>query len=159
MPVLTLRASLRKRAIFCLVKTVVEVGGGVLQEEVRRPTAHPTFPAAVGGREVELRMLLGLLNTDSVRLVTLTGTSGIGKTVVADEAVSRLTAVTPLFVRRVGLGETGGIEEARSQAGQTSDPGTRGRRNLWVVDGADSSAEAPTLIAEALDLDPALQIL
>jgi predicted ATPase/DNA-binding CsgD family transcriptional regulator len=150
---------LRKRAIFCLVKNVVEAGGGVFEEEVVRPRATPTFPAAVGGREAELRLLLGLLNTDSVRLVTVTGTSGIGKTVVADEAVSRLTAVTPLFVRWVGLREMGGIEEARSQAGQTSDPGTRGRRNLWVVDGADSSAEAPTLIAEALDLDPALQIL
>jgi predicted ATPase/DNA-binding CsgD family transcriptional regulator len=125
-------------------------------EETLRSAATPT---ALSGREAELRMLVGLLNTDSARLVTITGTSGIGKTVVAEEAVSRFMAATPLFVRRVPLTETGAMEEARSQVGQSSNPGSRGRRSLWLVDGADSSTQAPSLIAEALDLDPGLQIL
>ena len=121
--------------------------------------AVSSSPTAVAGREEELCSLLRLMNTDSVRLVTITGASGIGKTVVAEEAVSRLMAATPLFVRRVDLREAGAIEDAWSRVGQTADPPERGRRHLWLVDGADSSTEAPSLIAEALDLGPGLCIV
>jgi predicted ATPase/DNA-binding CsgD family transcriptional regulator len=128
-------------------------------DEISPSAVTAPSPTALAGREAELRWLVGVLNTESARLLTITGPSGIGKTVVAEEAVSRLMAVAPLFVRRVSLRGAEDIEEARSLVGQISDPDGRGRRNLWLVDGADSSAQSPALIAEALDLDPDLRVL
>ena len=133
-----------------------EAGAAVFEEV---SPAIPLSLTAVGGREKELCLLLRLMSTDSVRLITISGASGIGKTFVAEEAVSRMMAVSPLFVHRVDVSETRGIEEARFQVGHASEPGERGRRNMWLVDGADSSSEVPSLIAEALDLDPGLRIL
>ena len=58
-----------------------------------RPCAPPPTPATpLVGRDREVADVLGLLARPDVRLVTLTGPGGIGKTRVALEVVHRLTA-------------------------------------------------------------------
>ena len=128
-------------------------------EELSRSAATPTPSTALCGREAELLLVLGLLNTESVRLVTITGPSGIGKSIVAEEATNRMRSVSSLLLRKVDLREVEGIEEARSLVRRSWNPGPPERRNLLLVDGADSSREAPSLIAQALDRDPGLHVL
>lgn len=63
----------------------------------------PAPPATLVGRELELRRLRDLLKHS--RLVTLIGVGGVGKTVLANHAVSRHTADYPDGVWVVELGE------------------------------------------------------
>ncbi len=56
----------------------------------RHPNNLPAQPTALIGREDELREVMNRLTSDSVRLVTLTGPGGIGKTRLALQAAAEL---------------------------------------------------------------------
>jgi predicted ATPase/DNA-binding CsgD family transcriptional regulator len=120
------------------------------------------------GREAELQLLAGMFTTQSVRLVTILGPSGIGKTVVAEEAVRRLIASAPLIVQRVTLDEGGSVEVAAESVEATlsvgsgdvvAGHGSPPCKRLVLVDGANVVADAPRLISTALDSDPDLLVL
>ncbi len=56
----------------------------------RRPNNLPAQPTALIGRETELAEIITRLSTDGVRLVTLTGPGGIGKTRTSLQAAAEL---------------------------------------------------------------------
>jgi predicted ATPase/DNA-binding SARP family transcriptional activator len=58
----------------------------------RRPPVLPAAPTPLIGRELEVAAVTALLHRDDVRLVTLTGPGGSGKTRVALAAAEELTA-------------------------------------------------------------------
>jgi predicted ATPase len=74
--------------------------------------ARPYFlqSAPLIGRETELAEVTGLLADPAVRVVTLTGRSGVGKTRLALEAVGSLEARQPGSVVCVSLAPVGDPE-------------------------------------------------
>jgi hypothetical protein len=66
-------------------------------------TAVPAALTAIIGRERELDAVTGLLADEDVRLVTITGAGGIGKSRLAIEAATRVTGEFPDGTAFVGL--------------------------------------------------------
>ena len=86
----------------------------------------PVEPAPLLGRKDELDKLLHLLGTERVRLVTLTGPGGIGKTSLAVAAAAELVES---FEDGVGLVELAAIREPSLVLAQIAESlGRRGRR-------------------------------
>jgi len=67
-----------------------EVDGGPVSPLVARATPQRSIPTPFIGRRRELAALTEILKTDDVRLVTLTGPGGIGKTRLALQAAADL---------------------------------------------------------------------
>ena len=117
----------------------------------RRGTGTAPFPTpltALVGREREVTTLTGLLCRPDVRLLTLTGPGGVGKTRLALEAAARLESefadgavfvplaavpepalVASAIAQSLGVREAGGFPLAETLVsalrGQTSAPGPR----------------------------------
>lgn len=68
------------------------------------PTILPAFPTPLIGRETQLKILSEKLLSQDVRLLTITGAPGIGKTRIAIELASRLQAafVDDIFFVQLG---------------------------------------------------------
>jgi len=139
-----------------------------MSEDASNSVSVPMARVPLVGRETELQLLAAMFTTKSVRLVTIQGPSGIGKTVVAEETVRRLIVSAPLIVHRVTLDESGALEvgaesvEATLSVGSgdsASGHGSPPCRRLVLVDGADALADAPRLLSTALDADPDLLVL
>jgi predicted ATPase/transcriptional regulator with XRE-family HTH domain/TolA-binding protein len=88
----------------------------------------PIFPDSLIGREKELSILSGLLKAEQVRLLTLTGTGGTGKTRLATQLANDLASFFPegvYFVSLAGLNDAGlvlsslaetlGVEQAEEE--------------------------------------------
>ena len=138
------------------------------------PSAQlPVPPTRLIGRETEVTAITHLLAQDDVRLVTLTGPGGIGKTrlalAVAADAVSRyqdgvffvdLSALTdpalvmPTIAATVGVGEVAG-----EAMGETLRRSLRDRRLLLVLDNVEHLLGAATDIAALVSTCPDLVIL
>ena len=142
--------------------------GGLMSERAAGSAAVPMARVPLVGRETELQLLAGLLTRQSVRLVTILGPSGIGKTVVAEETVRRLIASVPLIVQRMTLDE-GGLAEVGAESVEAtlslgpgdgaSGPDSPPCPRLVLIDGANALADVPRLVSTALDSDPDLLIL
>ncbi len=114
-------------------------------------TSLPVPPTALVGREKEIERLRGLLVRPGVRLVTLTGTGGIGKTRLAVQAAAGLPDEFPDGLWWVGLAAVSRGEQVLGALAQLlgvrEDEGagleravlTRldGRRMLIVLDNAE----------------------
>lgn len=114
--------------------------------------AHP-FTTFVG-REPALREVRDLLGTS--RLVTITGTGGIGKTRLAVELLDRTARAFPggtALVELAALGDGSEVASATATALAVPDQSTRpvpeqiarhlsGRRTLLVVDNCEHVLEA-----------------
>ena len=70
-----------------------------------RPAPVPVPPTALLGRDADVAALADQLADGGVRLVTLTGVGGVGKSRLAIEVARR---AAPSFPRRGGLGAAGG---------------------------------------------------
>ena len=135
----------------------------------------PVPPTPLVGRENELRETVGILLRPEARLLTLTGTGGVGKTRLSLEAaraslaagsfpdgvyfVSLASVVDPSLVvvavcEALGVGET---------EGQTLYEGLRAylrdKRSLLVLDNLEQVLEAATEIAGLLGACPGLVVL
>jgi predicted ATPase/DNA-binding XRE family transcriptional regulator len=143
-----------------------------------RPVQHrsvrlPVPPTPLVGRERELRHACDLLRRPHVRLVTLTGSPGVGKTRVALAAASALEAdftdgvmfvplvaltdhelVLPAVGRALGVSEAGGAQLLDRLAAHID-----GRRLLLVLDNFEQVLPAVDALAELMARCPGLHLL
>ncbi len=125
----------------------------------------PHARSSLLGREDVVARVLDLLRTDGIRLVTVTGLSGVGKTSVADEVARRVVHEEPVGVRRVRL-DDGSTDPADLDA-ELASPSLmeadsrppEGRTRLLLLDGFERHLDAAPRLGQALDEDPDLTLL
>jgi predicted ATPase/DNA-binding SARP family transcriptional activator len=139
---------------------------------VDRRSSLPVPARRLVGRKLELAAVVGLLQRADVRLLTLTGPGGIGKTRLALEAAHELEAeyadgafFVDLSSARDHRVVAPAIAEAVSSAGHELEPEDAlvsrlaAQETLAVVDNFEHVAEAAPLIARLLAAAPALKVL
>lgn len=135
----------------------------------------PSPPTALLGREEVCRALAGLLSDPAVRLLTLTGPGGVGKTRVAIQVAELLQRARPAgplvsFVPLAALHDPFRVPDAIAQALGLRERGVRalrqeleallrGRPTLLILDNFEQLRAAAPLIANLLHRCPELQIL
>jgi len=139
----------------------------------RQPNNLPIQPTALVGREAELVEIEDRLNSDVVRLLTLTGPGGTGKTRLALQSaadqidhfpdgayfvdlapIREAESIFTVIARTIGLSETGDrplIEELEKQL--------RDQRKLLILDNFEQVMDAAVLIADLLQHCPKLKLL
>jgi predicted ATPase/DNA-binding SARP family transcriptional activator len=136
-------------------------------------TILPSPPTAIVGRDREIEALRGTLWRQDVRLVTLVGPGGVGKTRLALEVASDLiedfpdgVAFVPLAaVRDPGLvlpaiaGTLGLREEPGTSPAATLTAYLRPRQTLLVLDNFEQVVDAATDIGDLLASCPSLTML
>ncbi|MDQ3692409.1 MAG: tetratricopeptide repeat protein [Chloroflexota bacterium] len=146
----------------------------VLLPERDRPGMHLPVPlTSFVSREREISVVIELLRRPSVRLITLTGPGGVGKTrlairvaeEVAEEFPNGLWFVAFAAVRDPALVNTTiahalGVRETATQSVEEGmQKVLRGRRALLVVDNFEHLLEAGSLFADLLATCPSLAVL
>jgi predicted ATPase/DNA-binding SARP family transcriptional activator len=145
--------------------------------QLEAPHARRTnLPAPVTrliGRELEVAAAAGLLRREDVRLLTLTGAGGTGKTrlalAVAEELISdfddgvwlvTLAAVRDPALVPSTIAATLGVDESRGGSlGDDLQAHLRGKHMLLVLDNFEHLAPAAALLAELLAAGPKLNVL
>lgn len=139
---------------------------------VERPPV-PLLPASLVGREAELRELRRVLAQPDVRLVTLTGPGGVGKTHLALETVAGLpddfddgvywVPLADLRTPDLVLSAIARILDVRERGGipllQSLKEFLRDRELLLLLDNFEQVLAAAPLVADLLAAAPALTIL
>lgn len=137
---------------------------------------HATLPTPVGsliGREHELATLTDLLNRDAVRLVSLIGPGGVGKTRLAIAAGARLGpafADGATFVPLQDVPDVSGLADAIAAADGIHLGGheasfdqllavLKGRRQLLILDNFEHLVDGAALVREMLEAAPEVRVL
>ncbi len=138
------------------------------------PTALlPTPPTPLVGREREVGEVSRLLGLGTVRLLTLTGAGGVGKTRLAIEAARQAAGlfedgvlfvalaplkdaslVLPTMAQALGLREAEGMSPR-----EVLEAHLRGKRVLLVLDNFEHILEAAPEVAELVEASPQLCLL
>jgi predicted ATPase/DNA-binding XRE family transcriptional regulator len=139
----------------------------------RQGIALPLAPTAIVGREADERTLREWLSDDSVRLITLVGPGGVGKTRLAVElarAISSETATRVTFVALAPLRAATYVAAAIAEALGLSDvtaselPANArvaclDRPTLLVLDNFEHVLDAAPLVADVLAATESLRLL
>lgn len=137
------------------------------------PRRLPSQPTPLIGRQRELQTVCGLLTRDDVRLVTLTGPGGTGKTRLGLEVAATLadrvrdgvafvdlaplddpTMLIPSIAERLGVRDTGRRPLLELLTAHLCD-----RRLLLFLDNFDRIVSGATAVADLLGSCPILRIL
>lgn len=149
-------------------------GDLVVPLAVRRPlVALPTAPTSLFGRDDDVAAVLSLIQQEQVRLLTLTGPGGVGKTRlairVAHEVVTALGGGAR-FVDLSGVQRAEQVpmaviqacdvqEDSRRPVLETLIDALRGRKLLLVLDNVEQVVAAAPDVASILSALPELTIL
>jgi DNA-binding SARP family transcriptional activator len=128
----------------------------------------PAQPNALVGRERELAELTDLVASGGVRLVTLTGPEGVGKTRLAIAAAERLAVSFPdgvWFVELASVGEPAEVVPAIAHAlgdeeqGRPLEDSLRDKELLLVLDPFDHLLDAAQVLSSLARAIPRLKLL
>ncbi len=133
------------------------------------PSSLPAPATPLVGRQADLDRLVGVLTDPQVRLVTLTGPGGVGKTRLAIEAAALLDHGFPHGVYFIALAAVqdpdvmwktiaGNLGAERDEAAAVT-AYLRDRRLLLVLDNLEQLTAAAGVIAELLAAAPDLVVL
>jgi predicted ATPase len=151
-------------------RTPGEEGG---ESDLPQAAPLPVPPTPFLGRESEVEDIAAFLARDDVRLLTLVGPGGIGKTRLAIEAARRVEPEFPggaYFVALAGLREPQLVGESIAAALDiaSSDPYpardavaelVRDRRALFVLDNFEQVVAAAGVVADLLAACPRIKVL
>ena len=137
-----------------------------------RPHNLPVQPTPFLGREEQVAQVVDLLRRDDVRLVTITGPGGVGKTRLALQAAADLLEHFPDGVWLVDLSALGdpnlvpsaiagvlGVREAGSGLLDRLGGVLSGQRLLLVLDSCERVVEAAQTVADLIARAPGLKVL
>jgi predicted ATPase/transcriptional regulator with XRE-family HTH domain len=148
-------------------------GRGPRSARVRPQVSLPAPLTSLIGRAADVAAVSDLIGRRDVRLVTLTGTGGVGKTRLAIQIASDLRDDFPDGVWFVGLSsiyDPGLVAPSIAQAFDLPDAGDRAYRDrliaylgpkrlLLVLDNFEHLLPAATLVADLLGACPSLAVL
>lgn len=124
--------------------------------------------SALLGREPELAEVLRLVRRPDVRVVTITGPSGVGKTMLSGAVVASLATSEHIGVQRIALDdgtsalEHPGLADALSGTSVLAPligPAPEGRRRIVELDGCERTVGLAEAVADAVDDDGGLTVL
>jgi predicted ATPase len=163
----------RAEHVFLLLHPKLAANFPPIRSLNRQPNNLPIQTTALVGRKAELTEIEDRLNDDVVRLVTLTGPGGTGKTRLALQSAADLIdrfpdgayfvdlapirepeAIFTAIARTIGFNETGDrplIEELEKQL--------QGQKKLLILDNFEQVMGAAVAIAELLQHCPELKLL
>jgi len=167
-----LKDLLEPERVWQLVHPVLPTDFPTLTTLTTRPHNLPLQPTPLLGREREVEELTALLHRDDVRLVTLTGPGGTGKTRLALQAAAELVDEFPdgvWFVPLASLTDPALVPSAIAEvlgvreSGATPLPELLGdhladKRLLLVLDNFEQVLDAAPVVADAI-ASPAVKVL
>src|SRR5215468_10695432 len=146
--------------------------GGTAQEEAPAARTLPVPATPLIGRDQEAAAVQDLVLREGVRLVTLTGPGGIGKTRLAVEAAQRLepgfrdgvrfadlSSVTAAGLMADAIAAALGVNTSGRNLSRDVESYLRPRRLLLLLDNFEQVMAAAPLVAELLGTAPGLVVL